>query len=112
MFLNLYVGKLRRASYRFQFIRLETSQNRERAVLAYQSIVQKQKAQLKQLKVVGTESVTVPGGTFDAYKVEVVAADNEADKTTLWIDKATHKVVKIVAVLPSLGGALLTSELQ
>jgi dipeptidyl aminopeptidase/acylaminoacyl peptidase len=74
--------------------------------------VQKQKAQVKQLKVVGTESVTVPGGTFDAYKVEVVSADNEADKTTLWIDKASHKVVKIVAVLPSLGGALLTSELQ
>lgn len=74
--------------------------------------VQKQKGQVKQLKVVGTESVTVPGGTFDAYKVELVAADNDADRTTLWIAKDSHKVVKIVATLPQLGGALLTSELQ
>jgi hypothetical protein len=74
--------------------------------------VQKQKPQLKQLKVIGTESVTVAAGTFDAYKVEVVAADNEADKQTIWIAKDSHKVVKITAILPSLGGALLTSELQ
>jgi dipeptidyl aminopeptidase/acylaminoacyl peptidase len=73
--------------------------------------VEKQKAQVKQLKVTATESVTVPAGTFEAYKVEVVAADNDADKQTLWIAKDSHKVVKITATLPSLGGALLTSEL-
>lgn len=73
--------------------------------------VQKQKPQLKQLKVAGSESVTVPAGTFDAYKVEIIAADNDADKQTVWIDKATRKVVKISAVLPSMGGAILTSEL-
>src|SRR5207245_6559803 len=39
---------------------------------------QKQKAQLKQLKVVGTESVTVAAGTFDAYKVEIVDTNDEA----------------------------------
>ncbi len=74
--------------------------------------VDKQKTQLKQLKVVGTENVTVPAGNFEAYKVELVAADNEADKQTVWIAKDSHKVVKIVATLPQLGGALLTSELQ
>jgi hypothetical protein len=42
----------------------------------------------------------------------LVAADNDADRTTLWIAKDSHKVVKIVATLPQLGGALLTSELQ
>jgi dipeptidyl aminopeptidase/acylaminoacyl peptidase len=73
--------------------------------------VQKQKPQIKQLKVVGTESVTVPAGTFDAYKVEIVAADNDADKQTLWIDKGSRKVLKTSAVLPSLNGAILTSEL-
>ncbi len=73
--------------------------------------VQKQKPQIKQLKVVGSESVTVPAGTFDAYKVEIVAADNDADKQTVWIDKASRKVLKISAVLPSLNGAILTSEL-
>lgn len=73
--------------------------------------VQKQKPQIKNLKVVGTESVTVPGGTFDAFKLEVIDANNDADKQTIWIAKDSHQVVKIVAVLPSLGGAVLTSEL-
>jgi dipeptidyl aminopeptidase/acylaminoacyl peptidase len=73
--------------------------------------VQKQKLQLKQLKVVGVESVTVPAGTFDAYKVEVTSADNDADKTTVWIAKDTRKVLKITAVLTQLNGAILTSEL-
>jgi len=66
---------------------------------------------MKSLKVLGTESVTVPAGTFDAYKVEVVAADNDADKQTIWIDKSSRKVLKISAVIPSLNGAVLTSEL-
>ena len=73
--------------------------------------VQKQKAQVKQLKFLGTESVTVPAGTFDAYKVEVTATDDEADKQIVWIAKDSSKVVKITANLPSLGGAKLTSEL-
>ena len=74
--------------------------------------VQQQKAQLKQLKVTGIESVTVPAGTFEAYKVELTAADNEADKQTVWIARDSHKVLKITATVPSLGGALLKSELQ
>ena len=73
--------------------------------------VMKQKPQIKQLKVIGTESVTVPAGTFDAYKLEIVAADNDADKQTVWIDKGSRRVLKISAVLPSLNGAVLTSEL-
>ena len=73
--------------------------------------VMKQKPQIKQLKVLGSESVTVPAGTFDAYKVEIQAADNEADKQTVWIDKVTRKVLKVTAVIPSLNGAVLTSEL-
>jgi dipeptidyl aminopeptidase/acylaminoacyl peptidase len=73
--------------------------------------LQKQKPQIKLLKVLGTESVTVPAGTFDAYKVEIVAADNDADKQTVWIDKSSRRVLKMMAVLPSLNGAILTSEL-
>ena len=73
--------------------------------------MQKQKPQIKQLKVLGSESVTVPAGTFDAYKVEILAADNDADKQTVWIDKDSRKVLKISAVLPNLNGAVLTSEL-
>ena len=73
--------------------------------------VQKQKTELKQLKFVGTESVTVPAGTFDAYKVELTSADDESDKQIVWIAKDSSKVLKISAILPSLGGAKLTSEL-
>jgi hypothetical protein len=43
--------------------------------------------------------------------VEIGSSDNDADKQTVWIAKDTRKVVKISAVLPSLGGAVLTSEL-
>ncbi|HEU4769767.1 MAG TPA: alpha/beta fold hydrolase [Pyrinomonadaceae bacterium] len=73
--------------------------------------VLKQKPQIKQLKVLGSETVTVPAGVFEAYKVEIVAADNDADKQTVWIDKRSKKVVKISAVLPWLEGAVMTSEL-
>jgi dipeptidyl aminopeptidase/acylaminoacyl peptidase len=74
--------------------------------------LQKSKPQIKQLKVLGSESVTVPAGTFNAYKVEILAADNDADKQTVWIDKSSRKVLKISAVIPSLNGAILTSELM
>jgi dipeptidyl aminopeptidase/acylaminoacyl peptidase len=73
--------------------------------------VMSQKPQLKHMKVVGSEKVTVPAGTFDAFKVEIVAADNESDKQTVWIAKDTRQVVKVTAVLPRMNGALLTSEL-
>ena len=73
--------------------------------------LQKQKVELKTMKVVGVESVTVPAGTFEAYKVEITSADNEAKKTTLWIAKDSRKVAKISAVLTQLNGAILTSEL-
>ncbi|MCM3900351.1 MAG: prolyl oligopeptidase family serine peptidase [Pyrinomonadaceae bacterium] len=74
--------------------------------------VQKQKPQLKLLKVTGVESVTVPAGTFNAYKVDIVDTENDADKQTIWIAKDTGRVVRISAVLVNLQGALLTSELM
>ena len=64
------------------------------------------------LKVAGVESVTVPAGTFDSYKVEVSSADGGGDKQTVWIAKDSHKPVKVEAVLASMGGATLTMELQ
>src|SRR5687768_12187701 len=73
--------------------------------------VMKQKLQMKQLKFLGSESVTVPAGTFDAYKVEVTSTDDQADKQTIWIAKETNRVLKISANLVALGGAKLTSEL-
>ena len=73
--------------------------------------VQKQKPTLKQLKVAATEQVTVPAGTFNAFKVEVSSADGEPGGATLWIDTDTRRLVKIEATLPQMGGAKLISEL-
>lgn len=73
--------------------------------------VQKQKVKLMQLQVSGVEKVTVPAGTFEAYKVEISSADGGTDKETLWIDRDSHKAVKESAVLASMGGAMVTQEL-
>jgi dipeptidyl aminopeptidase/acylaminoacyl peptidase len=73
--------------------------------------LQKQKLKLMQLKVAGTESVTVPAGTFDAYRVEITSGDGGADKSTVWIAKDTRKPVKVSEVLAQMGGATLTAEL-
>jgi dipeptidyl aminopeptidase/acylaminoacyl peptidase len=70
--------------------------------------VQRQKEKMMELKVVGVESVTVPAGTFDSYKVEVTS---DTDKQTLWVAKDSRKPVKVSAVLASMGGATLTMEL-
>jgi dienelactone hydrolase len=72
--------------------------------------VRSQKVEVKQLKVVGKESVTVPAGTFDAWKVEVAGADGA--NTTLWVAADSRQVARITAVLPAMNGAVLTAELQ
>ena len=74
--------------------------------------VQTQKVDMRQLKVVGVEQVTVPAGTFTAWKVEVSSASGEPGGNTVWVAKDSRKVVKISATLPSMGGATLVSELQ
>jgi dipeptidyl aminopeptidase/acylaminoacyl peptidase len=73
--------------------------------------LQKQLVKLMQLQVAGSENVTVPAGTFDAFKVEVSSADGGPDKSTVWIAKDTHTPVKISTVMPEMGGAVLTAEL-
>jgi dipeptidyl aminopeptidase/acylaminoacyl peptidase len=73
--------------------------------------IQTQKVKLMQIKVVGEEKVTVPAGSFDAFKLEVASAEGDGGKTTVWVDKATRKVVKSSATLPQMGGAVVTTEL-
>jgi dipeptidyl aminopeptidase/acylaminoacyl peptidase len=71
----------------------------------------KQQVKLMQLKVAGAETVTVPAGTFDTFKVELTPADGGPDKETLWIAKDSRAAVKISAVLSQMGGATMTEEL-
>jgi dipeptidyl aminopeptidase/acylaminoacyl peptidase len=74
--------------------------------------VQKQKVALKQIKVVGQEEVEVASGTYQAWKLELSSAEGEPGTTTLWIDQASRVLVKGSAVLPQMGGAVLTVERQ
>jgi dipeptidyl aminopeptidase/acylaminoacyl peptidase len=74
--------------------------------------VQSQKVKLLQLSVAGVESVTVPAGKFNAYRVEIASADGGSDKKTLWVAKDTHKLVKASAIAAAMGGAVVTEELS
>ncbi|MBC7927878.1 MAG: prolyl oligopeptidase family serine peptidase [Bryobacteraceae bacterium] len=73
--------------------------------------LQRQKVKLTELKVDGTEKVTVPAGTFDAWRVQLTSADGGADKSTLWVSKNDLRPLKISSVLASMGGAIMTAEL-
>jgi hypothetical protein len=71
-----------------------------------------QDAKLMGLKVVGIEDVTVPAGTFKAYKVEIAPADGEAGGSTIWVAQADGKLLKERQVMPQMQGAVVVSELQ
>ncbi|MGE5357377.1 MAG: alpha/beta fold hydrolase [Bacteroidales bacterium] len=68
------------------------------------------KVKVMQLAVSGSEQVTVPAGTFDAWKVTQTSDDGSA--TTYWIDKSSRKVAKMSSTLPQMNGAKVTVELQ
>jgi hypothetical protein len=74
--------------------------------------LQTQKVKLQQMSVAAVESVTVPAGKFDAYRVDITSADGGSDKQSIWVDKDTHKVVKVSAVVAAMGGAVVTQELS
>jgi hypothetical protein len=73
--------------------------------------LQTQKVRAMQLTVGGTEQVTVPAGTFDAFKVDVSSPD-DGTKMTLWVSKLLRQVVKSTVTSPQFGGATVTTELQ
>ena len=72
--------------------------------------VRTQTPQVVQLEVVGPERVTVPAGTFDAARLQLASGDGS--KTTLWVARDTHLLVKVAAVSVAMNGATITSELQ
>ena len=74
--------------------------------------LQKQKSKLMQLKVTGTETVSVPAGKFETFKVDITSADGGSDQTTIWIAKDSRQAVKVSAVMASMGGAKMTAELM
>ena len=73
--------------------------------------LQTRKPKLMRMTVAGAESVTVPAGTFEAFKLEVTSAEGGPGATTVWVDKQTRRVVKFSATLPEMNGAVLRDEL-
>jgi len=73
--------------------------------------IMSQQVKPRQLKVVGSESVTVPAGTFDEWKVVSTPAEGTGETTTVWVNKADRRVVKVSSVLPQMNGAVATAEL-
>src|SRR6185437_3942535 len=73
--------------------------------------IMSQKEKPRVLKVAGSESVTVPAGTFDAWKVVVTPAEGIGETTTIWVNKADRRVVKVTNILPQMNGATATAEL-
>ena len=74
--------------------------------------LQTQKVKLLEAKVAGAETVTVPAGKFETWKVEITSADGGGDRATLWIAKDSRAAVKVSAVMASAGGAQMTAELM
>jgi dipeptidyl aminopeptidase/acylaminoacyl peptidase len=69
----------------------------------------RQKVTLRQLAVLGIEEVTVPAGTFKAFKVLVKSAEGDPGEQTLWIATDKRQLVKVSATLPN--GATMTAEM-
>lgn len=63
------------------------------------------KAKAMKLEVTGTETVN----EADCYVVEVKSVDNANDITTLWINKKTSAIEKIVQIAPAMGNAKITT---
>ncbi|GAB4418461.1 MAG: hypothetical protein OHK0021_23630 [Bryobacter sp.] len=73
--------------------------------------IQAAKAKVLEAKVVRSESVTVGNTTYSAWVLEITSAEGGPDRSQLWIDQKERRVVKLEAVLPAMGGALMTAEL-
>jgi dipeptidyl aminopeptidase/acylaminoacyl peptidase len=74
--------------------------------------LQKQQVRIYSLKVTGSQQVAVPAGAFDCWRVEVEPADGSPGKQTLFVDKKERRPVRIEAIMPEMGGAKLTAELE
>jgi hypothetical protein len=64
------------------------------------------------VEVTGIEDVTVPAGTFEAFKVELRPMGNEPGGGTVFVDTKTRRQVRATMQLPPMaGGGSVTSEL-
>ena len=70
-----------------------------------------EQVRLLQLRVMDSETVSVPAGTFDTWKVLITSIDGGTDAYALWVEKRTHRVVRMAVSVPNLHDALAIAEL-
>ena len=73
--------------------------------------LEKLKLKLMQLTVETAETIEVPAGKFETYRVQMASAEGGPDRVTVWIAKDSRRPVKYSMVLAAAGGAVLTAEL-
>jgi len=72
--------------------------------------VQTQTVKMRQITVTTVEKITVPAGTYDAFRVDETSVEGDPDRKTIWIATDSRKVVKMSVLLAALGGAVMTVE--
>jgi len=74
---------------------------------------QTQKSRSMSIAVAGSESVTVPAGTFTCYKLEIKPIDGESGGSTIFVNKADPRVMirGIFEFPPQAGGGSITTDL-
>ena len=73
--------------------------------------MQLQNVKMLQLQVMGTDTVTVPAGTFHTWKVLITSLDGGSETSALWVEKRSHRVVKYAMSFPNFHDAVATAEL-
>jgi len=73
-----------------------------------------QRIRYHSVEVVAAETVTVPAGEFEAWKVEVEPIDDEGGGQTLWVSReAPRTLIQAETTLPpQMGGATVVSQLE
>jgi dipeptidyl aminopeptidase/acylaminoacyl peptidase len=69
------------------------------------------KIKQQEVKVLGKETVTVPAGTFECYKVSIAELDG-GQKVTEWFSIKDLNMIKSEAVVAQMGNAIMTAELK
>ncbi len=85
-----------------------------RTPIRFAEVGMQQRVRFFQLEVHAAETIEVPAGTFDAWRIELAALDDEGGNRTLWISsELPHKTVRIDGKLsPQMGGGDYTTELK
>ncbi len=75
--------------------------------------LQSQKIIPSEITIVGKELLTVSAGDFDVYKAEIKDLTGNGNNSTIWFSTTEGKrgLIKSVATLPNMGGAVVTLEL-